>query len=91
MIMAMCKLVTYLIGLFIVTSLAACVPLSQNDEISGNTSPPGVQARVVFVIDGDTIDVESQGGEYRARNIGVDTCVHHLDGGGDGVVCVSLP
>lgn len=33
----------------------------------------GERARVVQVIDGDTIDVEAQGREYRVRYIGVDT------------------
>lgn len=69
----MCKLVTYLIGLFIVATVTACVPPSQGDTSSASTPPQGEQARVVFVIDGDTIDVESQGQEYRVRYIGVDT------------------
>ena len=35
--------------------------------------PPGETARVVQVIDGDTIDVEINGVEYRVRYVGVNT------------------
>ncbi len=67
------KLLTYFFTVFLTTGLAACSPLSENDKSGAGAPPSGKRARVVYVIDGDTIDVESQGQEFRVRYIGVDT------------------
>ncbi len=69
----MIRSATTLLGFLLLISFAACTPAIERDETKTNTPPAGEQARVVFVIDGDTIDVEAQGQEYRVRYIGVDT------------------
>jgi endonuclease YncB( thermonuclease family) len=71
--MAMRKLVPYLLALLIFTGLVACSSLPDSDRTGPDSPPAGEPAHVVFVIDGDTIDVESQGETFRVRYIGVDT------------------
>ncbi len=70
-------LVLMLLG-FILAFITACEPISAEPpaaSLSASTDsvPDGDEARVVYVIDGDTIDVEVNGEEYRLRYIGVDT------------------
>ena len=62
-------------------SAAACDPSSAGNgsrDVPAPTPvkeapPAGEKAKVSLVIDGDTIEVSSQGEEYRVRYIGVDT------------------
>lgn len=72
-ILPMHKLATYLFIVLAAASMAACSSALESDNSGGNAAPSGERARVVTVIDGDTIDVESQGQEFRVRYIGVDT------------------
>ena len=75
------KLATYLLVLILSILLISCKPTNSINEsdkteqsgIVAESPPSGQRARVLFVIDGDTIDVEIQGKEYRVRYIGVDT------------------
>ncbi|MDZ4767549.1 MAG: thermonuclease family protein [Chloroflexota bacterium] len=43
-----------------------------NQAVPGN-APAGESARVVYVIDGDTVEVEMGGARYRVRYVGVNT------------------
>lgn len=58
---------------------AVTVDLGEMNEVGPSNPQQGVtpqfgeQATVVWVIDGDTIDVEIDGQEYRVRYIGIDT------------------
>lgn len=61
-----------LITLVIVVS-AACSLDELSETDSGGSSGDGETGRVVRVIDGDTIDVEIDGREYRVRYVGVNT------------------
>ena len=67
------KFVTYLFIVLLAACLAACDQVYERDSTVANTPPPGEQARVIYVIDGDTIKVESYGREFDVRYIGVDT------------------
>lgn len=51
--------------------LVGCEEL--NETTNNPTAPPGESAKVVNVIDGDTIDVRMDGDTYRVRYIGVNT------------------
>lgn len=60
--------------------LIAALLLSGCDDLldltpapGGGTAPEGESARVINIIDGDTIDVLIDGVEYRVRYIGVNT------------------
>ncbi len=66
------KLVTYLV-IFVLSAFVAACTTTISDESNSSTEPEGDPARVLFVIDGDTIEVDLQGREYRVRYIGVDT------------------
>lgn len=66
------KLVTYL-AIFVLSAFVAACTTTISDEPNSSTQPEGDPARVLFVIDGDTIEVDLQGREYRVRYIGVDT------------------
>lgn len=70
--MTMRKSVIYLFVLF-VTMVGACSPVIEDEERAAGAPPQGERVQVIAVIDGDTIDVESQGQTYRVRYIGVDT------------------
>ncbi len=52
----------------------AALPATRPPAIASPTAPlaGGVRAEVTYVIDGDTIEVELDGREYRLRYIGVD-------------------
>ena len=67
------KFATYLFIVLAAAGLAACTTALESANTGANAPPAGERARVVYVIDGDTIDVESQGQEFRVRYIGVDT------------------
>ena len=67
------KLAPYLYVILLSACLSACSPLIESEEASPISPPSGDVALVVYVIDGDTIEVESQGQEFRVRYIGVDT------------------
>ncbi len=67
------KFATYLFIVLAAAGLAACTTALESANTGANAPPAGERARVVYVIDGDTIDVESQGQELRVRYIGVDT------------------
>ncbi len=64
-----------LLSSLVVLLAVACVPVqSSSDQPSGPASvPDGDRARVTWVTDGDTIEVEINGREYDVRYIGVDT------------------
>lgn len=69
---SMSKLIPYL--LLICLLLVACDSQNENNATSSTDNiPSGDSARVVNVIDGDTIDVDLDGASYRVRYIGVDT------------------
>ncbi|MFN8379149.1 MAG: thermonuclease family protein [Anaerolineae bacterium] len=53
--------------------LAGCSMGVEPSSSSGGGSPVGETARVVRVIDGDTIDVELNGEQVRVRYIGINT------------------
>ncbi len=64
--------------LWLALALAACATTSSSSSDSASdrsdlAAPAGDEARVVNVIDGDTVDVVVNGREYRLRYIGVDT------------------
>lgn len=80
----MSKSATYLLFVAVLLFISGCTAKNdENDSPSSSgtnqeqpisqTTPPGDHARVVLVIDGDTIDVDLQGREFRVRYIGVDT------------------
>jgi len=56
-----------------VLGLLGCVGLVEEPVVGNGNAPEGDTAVVLDVIDGDTIDVELAGQEYRLRYIGVDT------------------
>lgn len=72
-ILSMRNLAIYLALLMFSIVLAACLPASESETTGTDNSQTGELARVIHVIDGDTIEIESQGKEYRVRYIGVDT------------------
>lgn len=62
-------------GASLLALLAGCGPLAEaSPNPSGPASPPaaGIQARVVSVVDGDTVRVEVDGQVLRLRYIGID-------------------
>jgi endonuclease YncB( thermonuclease family) len=72
------SLIVRILGLLmLVMGLAACDELLELDVDMGSSVvdsvPAGETARVVNVIDGDTIDVVIDGAEYRVRYVGVNT------------------
>ncbi len=70
-------LVTYLSGLVLLMMLSACLTIIPGEEPELEPQPAallqGEKAHVLFVIDGDTIEIEFEGQSYRVRYIGVDT------------------
>ena len=78
---AMHKSAAYLVIFVLAATMAACSSTTNTNESATleqpeavkNLPPPGEQGHVLFVIDGDTIDVALQNQEYRVRYIGVDT------------------
>ncbi len=69
------SLLLSLLTSLVVLLAVACVPAqSSSSQPSGPASvPDGDRARVTWVTDGDTIEVEINGREYDVRYIGVDT------------------
>lgn len=69
--------------LLLCSLLAACTfgfePLpsdgagGQTGGQTGGNNPPGETARVINIIDGDTIDVDMNGVTYRVRYVGINT------------------
>ena len=53
--------------------LAGCGMLGEQPISSGGQAPAGETARVVHVIDGDTVDVELNGQQVPVRYVGVNT------------------
>ena len=58
------------VGLALVVPLAGC---DTDSHASTTTLPPGANATVVRVVDGDTIDADFAGTTERVRLIGIDT------------------
>ena len=71
------KLVAYLYGILLISSLVSCTSIVEHQESAPASQPgpppPGDHVRVSHVIDGDTIEVDGQRQKYRVRYIGVDT------------------
>jgi endonuclease YncB( thermonuclease family) len=70
--------ILFALGLFGLLALAFLFYLFRDPgstSTSGEYGPPpeGEQARVTWVYDGDTVEVEMRGKEYKVRYIGVDT------------------
>lgn len=62
--------------LALLTFVAACAPVQERsapDQVRPPSAAGGETARVVSVIDGDTIDVEIEGRRERVRYIGINT------------------
>lgn len=68
------SLLLTLLFILVVLLAVACAPvLSTSQQLTGPASvPEGDRARVTWVTDGDTIEVEINNREYRVRYIGVD-------------------
>lgn len=62
----------FILGFVLLLSLTACGDLPL-DDVGGGIVPGGENGRVVRVIDGDTIDVQINGAEFRVRYVGVNT------------------
>jgi micrococcal nuclease len=58
--------------LALVLAALGCAGTPPPTGVAPMVIPPGTPARVVYVVDGDTIDVEIGGQEYRVRYIGID-------------------
>ncbi len=76
----MYKLATYFLFPILLIIFSACSPVSQDpslpseDAASASQPPPdGQRAEVLFVVDGDTIEVDLAGDPFTVRYIGVDT------------------
>ncbi|MGB4873002.1 MAG: thermonuclease family protein [Candidatus Promineifilaceae bacterium] len=61
------------VWLLLLLGLLGCVGLAEEAAVEKGTAPEGDTAVVLNIIDGDTIDVDLNGQEYRLRYIGVDT------------------
>lgn len=59
--------------LLLLLGLLGCAGLAAEPAAEEGSAPEGETAVVLNVIDGDTIDVDLDGQEYRLRYIGVDT------------------
>jgi endonuclease YncB( thermonuclease family) len=77
----MCKLASYLFIFALAAGICGCFPATSTHEPTLLEQPAidlellhsGQKAQVLFVIDGDTIEVDLHGKEYRVRYIGVDS------------------
>ena len=60
--------------LLLALALAAlgCAGTRPSASVLPTVIPPGMPAQVVYVVDGDTFEVEIDGQEYRVRYIGID-------------------